>query len=529
MEYLPSPGGYDPTNGIIRFWINPMPIYKMQRGTPQYGFHQSLNKIQMMAGGFGNGKSACLCIKCLRYARDYPGSVGLMSRESYKKLNDTLRHEFFKWCPPSWIRRRPTKDDNTVVLTNSSIIHFRYIAQRGKQSEDGQTTSNLLSATYDYAAVDQVEDPGIVQKDILDLIGRLRGSTPYRPPYGQEDLRMPRTGPRHLLLACNPTHNWVYKTLVQPWQLWKTKGIKSPALMIHPKTGEPIFDLFEGSTYTNAANVPEDFIEGLEAMYKGQMRDRFLLGKWAAFEGLVYPEYDVRKHMITYDQAMSYAQDCIGRHVRLEAVEGYDFGLVSPSCYMLGFKDDMGRVVAIDGFYKAGYSYAEQIPHIQRIRHKYANWLEFDDDINADPDVFKRKIIAGYQSTGIALSKIFRDGGVDLVPANNDITAGIAKTTAYLNGSMRTPNPFLYSDEDRYPGPMFFCVDQLDWFHNEIENYFWKRNPQGQHVDEPMDKDDHAMNTWKYMITKLPEPSQIIIPNNLIIPAWMQWQEVHEE
>ena len=61
-----------------------MPTYKLKEGTPQYGFATSRNKIQMMGGGFGNGKTAALCIKALGLAMDYPGSNGLLARHTYK-------------------------------------------------------------------------------------------------------------------------------------------------------------------------------------------------------------------------------------------------------------------------------------------------------------------------------------------------------------------------------------------------------------------------------------------------------------
>jgi hypothetical protein len=65
----------------------------------------------------------------------------------------------------------------------------------------------LLSATYDWIVVDQIEDPEITEKDFLDLLGRLRGSAEYTG----DDPTMPRTGPRWIILLCNPTRNWVYR------------------------------------------------------------------------------------------------------------------------------------------------------------------------------------------------------------------------------------------------------------------------------------------------------------------------------
>src|SRR3990167_9804170 len=329
-----------------------MANYKVIDGSVQHLFMLDRHPIRFFGGGYANGKTAALCAAAIQLARDYPGSNGLIARESYPKLNDTIRKEFFKWCPPGWVRRRPTKDDNTAYLKNNSQINFRYLSQRGKQTEDGSTTGNLLSATYDWAVVDQIEDPGITYKDFLDLIGRLRGTTPYRPPKSAEiDRSMPSSGPRWLLCNCNPTHNWVYRQIIQPYLMFVEKNLRSDDLIVDPDTKEPLIKLFESSTYANAHNLTPDFIRNMEATYKGQMRARFLMGEWAAFEGLVYPNYDEKRHMIGYEEIMNYLDDLrYNKHVKLEAIEAYDFGMKSPSVYGLGAKDQDGRILLFDGF-----------------------------------------------------------------------------------------------------------------------------------------------------------------------------------
>ena len=153
-----------------------MQAYKVHRGSLQERFLASRKKIQFYGGGFANGKTSGACIKTLMIARDYPGANILMARSTYPKLNDTLKKEFLKWCPKEWIKSH-NKQENVVVLTNGSMINFRYIAQQGKNAES--TTSNLLSANYDLAVIDQIEDPEITHKDFLDIIGRMRGMAKY--------------------------------------------------------------------------------------------------------------------------------------------------------------------------------------------------------------------------------------------------------------------------------------------------------------------------------------------------------------
>ena len=187
--------------------------FKITRGGLQDRLQLSRKKIQIFGGGFANGKTSGATIKAIEMARQYPGSNGLIARSTYPKLNDTIRKEFLKWCPKAWIKSFPMSSNstNTCTLSNGTTINFRYIQQQGKKEES--STSNLLSANYDWIVVDQIEDPEIVEKDFTDLLGRLRGSTEY---IGDDD-SMPMSGPRWLIVTLNPTRNWFYKKVIQPY------------------------------------------------------------------------------------------------------------------------------------------------------------------------------------------------------------------------------------------------------------------------------------------------------------------------
>jgi len=273
--------------------------YKVHEGSLHDRFQRSHKKIQLIGGGYGNGKTTAAVIKGLTLAREYPGCNGLVARATYPKLKATIRKEFVNWCPASWIARDVDSKDNLIELLNGSVINFSHIQQSGKQHES--TTSNLLSATYDWIIIDQIEDPEIVEKDFNDLLGRLRGQTVYQG----DDETMPTSGPRWMIAMCNPTRGWVFRKLVKPLKD-REIGIRNPDLLVDEKSQEPIIELFEGSTYDNAANLPADFITTLESSYKGQMRSRFLLGEWGAYEGLVYPQYSVETNVIKYEVMLGY-------------------------------------------------------------------------------------------------------------------------------------------------------------------------------------------------------------------------------
>jgi len=398
-----------------------MPTFKLAKESLQDRFLHSTAKVQLFGGGFANGKTSAACIKAIRVAKDYPGANILMARSTYPKLNDTLRKEFIKWCPTHWIDSFPksANGSNTCTLTNGTTINFRYIAQQGKAGNEA-TTSNLLSATYDLIVVDQMEDPEIVHKDFLDLLGRLRGMTPYIG----NDPNMPKTGPRQFVMTTNPTRNWVYRKLVKPRhdllpydpETKKPKQIiinddllcetdeLGKMLLDENRLPIPIIELFEGSTYENKDNLEADFIKTLESSYKGQMRSRFLMGQWASYEGLVYPMFNESMHVLSHHAIENYYRQLQIRAKGITYLEGYDYGLAVPYCYILGFCDDVGNVFLMDGGYEKEVPLDDHIACIKHLRSKYQ--LAPDNMMLSDPDIFRRKSV-GKKLVGKSIADMF--------------------------------------------------------------------------------------------------------------------------
>jgi len=458
-----------------------------------------------------------------------------MARSTYPKLNDTLRKEFLKWVPLDWIDSFPKSANasNTCTLKNGTTINFRYIAQQGKLGNEA-TTSNLLSATYDWIVVDQMEDPEIVHKDFLDLLGRLRGMTRYEG----DDPSMPDTGPRVFILTTNPTRNWVYRKLVKPvHDLMDTdpdtgvpkKPVINEDLLCETDTDgrmlfnddrlpKPIIEIFEGSTYENKDNLEPDFIATLESSYKGQMRSRFLMGKWASYEGLVYPAFDESIHVMSHHAIHNYYKQLSMKTEKVVIIEGYDYGLAVPFCYIMGFCDNFGNVFLMDGVYEKEVPIDDHITSIKSIRSEYG--VGDSSMILADPDIFRRKT-AGKKLVGKAISEMLLDDGIVCTRGNNDISNGIVKVNQYLIPQRNHQNPIT----GEYGMPYLYVSDKLDWWINEINDYYWKKNPMGEQMDKPMDKDDHAMDTTKYMLTNRPNISKLTVRADPKEVGWRKWGE----
>jgi hypothetical protein len=501
--------------------------YRIVEGGMHDRFQQSRAKIQFVGGGFGNGKTTACVIKALRLCTEYPGSNGLIARSTYPKLNDTIRREFFKWCPQKWVKRAPTKDDNTCYLTNGTTVNFRYVAQRGKETEESK--SNLLSATYDWMVVDQMEDPEFSHKDFMDLMGRLRGGTDYVG----DDPTMPKTGPRWFMITSNPTRNWVYREMVRPLHQWQ-KGLYDPKLMCEVDDNgdallddgrpKPIIELFEGSTYENVDNVGQDYIKGMLSTYTGSMRRRFIYGEWGALTGLVYPQFDETIHILRHDDIERYLQELRLSGFRPSVLEGYDHGIAVPSCYLLSFVDDDMNVFITDGFYNPERQVKDAAEHIVSIRDQY----EFDSSelvpIYADPQIFRRSGEGG-RGVGTTVARLFAEAGIHVQRGANDIYGGIAKIQQYLTPVDKHEHPL----NGQHPAPYLYVSDKLQWFVNEISEYYWKRTSSGDDLtDTPMDRNDHAMDALKYVLTPRPRLAKFVGKANEA-PAYLKWHEIERE
>ena len=487
-------------------------VYQLKEGSIHEKFFASRAKIQFFGGGFGNGKTSAMVVKALKILKDYPGANVLCARSTYPKLNDTLRRTFIDFCPAEWIDSFPMSknSENACTLKDGTRYNFRYVAQK-RSTEDGNATSNLLSATYDIAIIDQIEDPEITYKDLLDILGRMRGDTVYRG----DDPTMPRTGPRWVFLSANPTRNWVWTRVIAPLKRYLIDGVILDDLLCErdTDTGAPILDangkpfllieLVEGATYENAHVLSADFIKTLESAYKGQMKDRFLKGEWVAYEGLVYPEYNPAKHIIRHDVMVQYKNDLLRKGTKLNVLEGYDFGIAAPSCYLLSFVDDVGNIFVLDGFYRkemAINSQAAAIAEIRRINNLSSSF------IRADPDIFRRK--AGSNATvGKSVADLFAETDSSLMFArgNNDIMNGIVKVKSYVQTYDYHQHPIDKSNNS----PYIYFSSKLEFIDQEFNGYFWKTDSAGERDDKPNDANDHAMDTLKYMLSDRPDASQV--------------------
>lgn len=198
-------------------------------------------------------------------------------------------------------------------------------------------------------------------------------------------------------------------------------------------------------------------------------------GRFSTREGLVYPEFDERLHVIEPFSPPPEWQDTIS----------IDPGLKNPLSAHWYCTDFDGNVYVVAEHYRAG----EGIDyHAEKIREICAA-IDWKRDgrgrIEAliDPAAGQRTL-----ASAKSVSELFYERGILVNPrVNKDLFSGVAQVKSYLNLKNGMPNLYIFSN----------CVNMI----REIKSYFWGSG------ESPIKRDDHAMDELRYYLMTRPRPA----------------------
>jgi hypothetical protein len=253
------------------------------------------------------------------------------------------------------------------------------------------------------------------------------------------------------------------------------------------------------------------------------MRERFVFGRWGALSGLIYPQFDEAQHILAHEDMRTHLRQLRLSGFRPTIIEGYDHGLSRHSCYGLFFADDDSNVFLLDGFRLAELTIADAARGIQRIRAEFGIEPEECGAVYADPDIFRRKS-GNSKTVGETVAAMFEDEGVRMQRGNNDITSGIAKNWQYITPMPMHEHPI----NGMRMSPYFYVSDKCTWFIDEITEYYFQRDGSDETTDKPVDRNDHAMDMWKYAMSSRPKLATYI-GVKAEVPAWLAWHEIERQ
>ena len=222
--------------------------------------------------------------------------------------------------------------------------------------------------------------------------------------------------------------------------------------------------------------LPEDYVKNLEVEYEGTVLfDRYILGKWALAEGLIYPMFKDALEEPPGGLASEY-------------VLSIDYGTMNAFVGILWGR--RGRVWYMEN----EYYYSGRTEGVPKTDEEYCNDLdEFTAGVprQTEPDawgqVLERPLTTIVDPSAASLIEALRRrGGYRVVPAINDVKKGIESTMSALKWGFIKASP-----------------SRMKNWRKEIEGYVWDTGPQNREEpvdDRPVKVNDHLMDSMRYFV-----------------------------
>ncbi len=395
----------------------------------QREFMESIKKELLYSGSFGAGKSRVGCEKGLFLTLKYARNKGLVLRKTFASLRTTTLDTFIRYvCPPEYIVSF-NQETHIMKFANGSEILWAGLDHPEK----------IASFEAGWIFLDEAIE--FTEDDYTMLLGRLRLNTvPFR----------------QLFMATNPASGQHY--------LYRKFYLEN----------DPDRHVIEANSLENPYN-PQDYIDTL-LKFKGRYKDRYVLGKWVGYEGLVYDIVDPRNIIVDPFEIPTHWQ-------RWGSI---DFGYTNPFVFQWWTKvPEEEETEELHGYYMYREIYTSHHT-IERIAPKIKYYQDPVEIIFSDHDAEDR---ATLEEKGIL---------TDL--ADKAIGPGI-QTTYELLGENQV---HIFSD----------CLDEVDNYLEEknrptctveeFANYRWSDSKVTANAKEvPIDKDNHGMDAMRYFFHSL--------------------------
>jgi len=230
----------------------------------------------------------------------------------------------------------------------------------------------------------------------------------------------------------------------------------------------PDYTVVETTTYDNSF-LPRSYIQSMEQSYDEDYKRRYLQGKWGDFEGLIYKDFHHERHTGAYRSS-----------VFKNYIAGYDDGYRNPACLLIGGVDGDNRLHVVHEYYRSDRTSDEITRDIQPIV-KELNVRT----IYCDP-------------SGLNAIETFKRNSIRAVSADNkrlDVTGGISRLKSLFHRDM------VFIDSS--------CVNLI----KQLESYRYQKDRKtGGYNEEPVKKDDHAVDALRYLITDYQPDHHMVWP-----------------
>lgn len=243
-----------------------------------------------------------------------------------------------------------------------------------------------------------------------------------------------------LWFNCNPEHpmHWFHEE-------WVKKHREKNCLYLH-------------FTMKDNPSLTPSIIRRYEKLYSGAFYERFVLGRWVAAQGCVYPMFSQEKHVISPPDFLSqYYISC-------------DYGTVNPSSFGL-WGENGGRWYRIKEYY-----FNSRVEGSQRTDSEHYDAL---CDLAGTLPI---EAVIVDPSAASFIECIRRAGRFRVIPAKNEVIDGIRRVSDCLK-----EQKIMFSPE---------CRDTI----KEFGLYRWEENAAKDAVRK---ENDHAMDDIRYFVSSV--------------------------
>lgn len=217
-------------------------------------------------------------------------------------------------------------------------------------------------------------------------------------------------------------------------------------------------------TMDDNLSLSEEIKARYRSMYIGVFFKRYILGLWAAAEGVIYDMFDPEKHVKNIKEFFQILVNG-NRYVSC------DYGTQNATVFLLWNKGIDGKWYCIREYYYSG-----------RDKGKQKTDAEYADDLKKWLDGTRIKAMIVVPSAASFIAEL-RKRGYKVIKANNDVLDGIRLVGMLLNLEM-----LIFSSS---------CTETI----KEFASYIWDEKAAEHGEDKPVKQHDHGCDAVRYFVS----------------------------
>lgn len=418
-----------------------MPAYEF-RGASLELMYCSAREV-LLAGPRGTSKSIAAQSKIVALCSLWPGSRHLLARKVRVEMNETtlltFEHEVLGRGHPALSPPMTRKGRTEYQVGSSSVLIGGF-----------DDPERYKGAQFDTITLEEATD--FEESDLQTALGCLRS---FKGAYHQITCVTNPGGPKQWLIE--RARRGQMKHLVSRHQ------------------DNPAYFTADGTPTVRGADYMAT-LDGLTGVTRKRQRD----GLWAAAEGQVYDEWDDDLHLRTLEQ-LGHPNGLPASWRRIRSI---DFGYTHPFvCQWWAFDGD-GRAYLYRQLQETETLVEDHAKEILRLSRGEA--IDYTVCDYEDPE-------------GMAT---LRKYGVPTVSARKDVELGIQEVKSRLrkSGDGR-PRLFVVRGSLVNPDPRLRGKNAPTSFETEIGGYVWDKKRDGERKEQPLKKEDDAMDAARYAMT----------------------------